>query len=330
MKNQKEVLRKHTKALLEKENVVAVGIGLKTTKGIRTTTPAIVCSVEKKVPLSQLRKRDIIPSEVNGVATDVVQTGPFKALKARTDRWRPAPGGVSVGHEKISAGTLGCLVKKNDAIHILSNNHVLAAQNEGALGSAILQPGKVDGGQYPIDRIATLSEFVRIQWAGGEGCKIGRGLARCANLMARFFGRKTMLEAVTAEAPENLVDAAIAKPTKDSYVSDELLELGKIQDVNLLPEIGLAVRKSGRTTAVTEGEITQTDVVVQVGYSDGKKALFVDQLMVEPGGFSDPGDSGSVVIDSDNNIVALLFAGSDTSTIVNRIENVFDLLKISL
>lgn len=330
MKNQKEVLRKHTKALLEKKNVVAVGLGLKTTKGIKTTKMAIVCSVEKKVPLSELRKRDIVPSEVNGIATDVVQTGAFKALKARTDRWRPAPGGVSVGHENISAGTLGCLVKWDDQICILSNNHVLANSNEASIGSAILQPGKADGGQYPVDRIATLADFVIIQWAGGEGCKIGRGLARCMNSLARFFGRKTMLEAITTEAPENLVDAAIAKPTKESYVSDELLELGKIQDVNLLPEIGLAVRKSGRTTAVTEGEITQTDVVVQVGYSDGKKALFVDQLMVEPGGFSAPGDSGSVVIDSDNNIVALLFAGSDASTIVNRIENVFDLLKISL
>jgi len=330
MKNQKEVLRKHTKALLEKKNVVAVGLGRKTTKGIKTTKMAIVCSVEKKVPLSELRKRDIVPSEVNGIATDVVQTGAFKALKARTGRWRPAPGGVSVGHENISAGTLGCLVKWDDQICILSNNHVLANSNEASIGSAILQPGKADGGQYPVDRIATLSDFVIIQWAGGERCKIGQTLARCMNSLARLFGRKTMLEAITAEAPENLVDAAIAKPTKDSYVSDELLELGKIQDVNLLPEIGLAVRKSGRTTAVTEGEITQTDVVVQVGYSDGKKALFIDQLMVEPGGFSAPGDSGSVVIDSDNNIVALLFAGSDASTIVNRIENVFDLLKISL
>ena len=330
MKNRKEVLRKHTKTLLKKKNVVAVGLGLKTTKGIRTTTPAIVCSVEKKVPLSQLRKRDVIPSELNGIATDVVQTGPFKALKARTDRWRPAPGGVSVGHEKVSAGTLGCLVKKDNQIYILSNNHVLADQNEAALGSAILQPGKADGGRYPIDRIAALSDFVIIQWAGGKGCKIGQALARCANSVARLLGRKTILEAVTTEAPENLVDAAIAYPIEDSDVENELLELGKIRDANLLPEIGLAVRKSGRTTAVTEGEIIQTDVIVQVGYGEGKKALFVDQLMVEPGGFSAPGDSGSVVVDNNNNLTGLLFAGSDASTIVNRVENVFDLLKISL
>ena len=259
-----------------------------------------------------------------------MQTGPFKALKARTDRWRPAPPGVSVGHEKISAGTLGCLVKKDNQIYILSNNHVLAAQNEGALGSAILQPGKADGGQNPIDRIATLSDFVRIQWVGGEGCKIGQALAGCMNSIARLFGRKTMLEAVKAEAPENLVDAAIAEPIKESLVSDELLELGKIGGSNLSPEIGLAIRKSGRTTAVTEGEITQTDVVVQVGYGGGRKALFSDQLMAEPGDFSMPGDSGSVVVDPENNIVGLLFAGSGTSSIVNRIGHVFDLLKIRL
>lgn len=329
MKSQKEILKRNAKALLGKRNVVAVGLGYKVTDGKRTETFGIVCSVEKKIPLSQLKKRDVIPSEVEGVATDVIRTGSFKALKARTDRWRPAPGGVSVGHEKVSAGTLGCLVKKNDEVHILSNNHVLAARNEASLGSAILQPGKIDGGQYPIDRIATLSDFVRIRWVGGEGCKVGQALAWCANSMARLLGRKTMLKATTAEAPENLVDAAAAKPIKDSHVVDELLDLGKIGDA-ISPELGMGVRKSGRTTAVTEGRIVQTDVSVQVGYGNDREALFVDQLMVEPGGFSMPGDSGSVVVDFDNNLIGLLFAGSDASTIVNRIEHVFSLLKVNL
>ena len=64
-------------------------------------------------------------------------------------------------------------------------------------------------------------------------------------------------------------------------------------------------------------------------------ALFEDQVIVtaefqavEP--FSAGGDSGSVVLDADNRIVGLLFAGSNTVTIVNRVENVFSIMGVSL
>jgi hypothetical protein len=36
------------------------------------------------------------------------------------------------------------------------------------------------------------------------------------------------------------------------------------------------------------------------------------------------------VLDQDNRLIGLLFAGSDNSTIINRIENVFSALKVSL
>ena len=45
---------------------------------------------------------------------------------------------------------------------------------------------------------------------------------------------------------------------------------------------------------------------------------------------SQGGDSGSAVLDQNNHLVGLLFAGSDSSTIINRIENVFSVLGVSL
>lgn len=52
----------------------------------------------------------------------------YRNGKERTERWRPAPMGVSIGHYKGSAGTAGCLVKdeKTGEILILSNAHVSA------------------------------------------------------------------------------------------------------------------------------------------------------------------------------------------------------------
>jgi hypothetical protein len=90
----------------------------------------------------------------------------------------------------------------------------------------------------------------------------------------------------------------------------------------------MAVRKSGRTTAITTGEIQQVDVTVDVDYGSGRTARFTDQLLA--GAMSQGGDSGSAVLDADKNLVGLLFAGSDTTTIINRIENVFSALQVHL
>jgi len=157
--------RKLQRELLKKENVVAVGRGLKKVRGVVTSEKAIICSVVKKVEPETLSKKDMIPRRVGDMVTDVVETGKIKALKARTDRWRPAPGGVSIGHQQISAGTLGCLVKRGGEVFILSNNHVLADSNNASIGSNILQPGKYDGGDL-IDRIALLADFVPIEFGG--------------------------------------------------------------------------------------------------------------------------------------------------------------------
>ena len=93
---------------------------------------------------TQLSRRDMVPQALDGIPTDVIQTGPIRTLQGHTGRIRPAPGGVSIGHRDITAGTLGCLVAKNGQTFILSNNHVLANSNEADPGDPILQPGPYD------------------------------------------------------------------------------------------------------------------------------------------------------------------------------------------
>ncbi|MEK6697446.1 MAG: hypothetical protein AABZ10_00185 [Nitrospirota bacterium] len=265
---------------------------------------------------------------MNNIPTDIVETGLFFALQSRTTRYRPAPGGVSIGHRDITAGTLGCLVKKNGQIHILSNNHVLANSNDGHPGDPILQPGPYDGGTYPDDHIANLAEFVPISFTDlPSGCSIAGGSAAFLNGIARLLGSGTRLQAVRSQAGENLVDAAIARPLNDQDVTPELLEIGTL--AGTAPgELGMDIKKSGRTTALTTGEIQQVDVTVSVQYGGSRVASFTDQLMA--GAMSQGGDSGSAVVDTSNRLVGLLFAGSDTSTIINRIENVFTALDLSL
>jgi hypothetical protein len=64
---------------------------------------------------------------------------------------------------------------------------------------------------------------------------------------------------------------------------------------------------------------------------DGRSAFFAGQLVVKAtpdnvGPFSDRGDSGSSVLNARNELVGLLFAGSQRQTLVNPITDVLSTL----
>lgn len=324
----RDILKTTCPQLLSRTNVVATGIGYKVTAGEKTPTLSIVCSVTEKPPVSRLAQRDRVPASMDGIPTDIVLTGPIRAQATRTDRHRPAPGGISIGHRDITAGTLGCLVKKNGVIHILSNNHVLANGNKAEIGDPILQPGRADNGALPADHIADLADFIPISISGMPSkCPISTGIIALFNGASAAIGCSTRLQAIHRQVGENLVDCAIVRPLDDQDVSDEILEIGTIQGL-ASGELGMAIKKSGRTTGLTTGEIQQVDVTANVQFGPGQIATFSDQLMA--GAMSQGGDSGSVVLDNNNNLVGLLFAGSDSTTIINRIENVFSALDLTL
>jgi hypothetical protein len=331
----REQLRKSKNELLKRENVVATGLGYKTVAGKTTQELSLICSVEVKKPKHRLAKNDLVPPLIYNIPTDVKPVGTIRAQQPPTGRFRPAPGGVSVGHFQITAGTLGCLVKKDGNIYILSNNHVLANSNEAAVNDVILQPGPYDGGQNPADQIAVLSEFIPISFVGdndGNGdspaCGVASSITSVLNTLAGWTGSSTRLRQYRIQQEtDNIVDCAIARVLNPQNVSNEILGFGKINGTQQ-GELGMAIKKSGRTTGLTNGIIEQIDVTAQVSYGTNKTAIFTNQLLA--GAMSQGGDSGSAVLDNNNNLVGLLFAGSDSTTIINRIENVFSLLDVTL
>ena len=89
----KETLKNYRGQLLDRANVVAAGIGYKTTGGQQTSALSIVCSVTSKISASQLSNKDLVPGSLAGTPTDVIETGVIRALQSPTERHRPAPGG---------------------------------------------------------------------------------------------------------------------------------------------------------------------------------------------------------------------------------------------
>jgi hypothetical protein len=315
--------------LMRDKGVMSVGLGKKIINGRPTQLDSLVCSVKEKLDLSQLNKRTLIPQEIEGLATDVIISKPLTALAMLVEPKRPAPGGVSIGHYAITAGTLGCYVTDEDGHKVvLSNNHVLANSNEALIGDAILQPGIADGGIFDEDIFAYLQDFQEIGFGGVSDlptCPIAIAAAKAANWIAR--NRQHRLAAFKDAPAENLVDCATALPVNTDWVDDRIMDIGKPVMPLAVPELGLKLQKHGRTTGYTLDEILQVGVAAQIQYGPDKTAIFVNQIVAGP--MSAGGDSGSLVCDMDKHPVGLLFAGSDELTIINPIDFVLNALNVT-
>jgi hypothetical protein len=76
----KKIKDRYKEYLMSLENVVSIGIGLKKVKGKVTEELSIIVGVSTKKPFNLLKKSDIIPSELDGIKTDVIQVGEISAL----------------------------------------------------------------------------------------------------------------------------------------------------------------------------------------------------------------------------------------------------------
>jgi hypothetical protein len=303
-------------------NLVGMGYGVKWTDGVPTGKPALLALVSQKIDPDDLLESDLIPEKIDGMQTDVLAVGELFAFQAEpvlevgaqalARKARPASGGYSVGHVKITAGTIGTCVYDQIGTpgnpsgiprqyYILSNNHVLANSNSASPGDPILQPGPIDGGVDPADRIATLDRFVPI----------------------------TFDPPVPLARHRNLVDAALAVGEfhdlkREVHWVGHLTGWRKRAEIN----VGLEVQKTGRTTSFTTGRVTAVGATVIVNYGNGRVARFRDQIFTTA--MSAGGDSGSIVADRDNKAVGLLFAGSRMATVLNHIQHVRKLLEIEI
>jgi hypothetical protein len=199
------------------------------------------------------------------------------------------------------SGTLGALLTAGGTQYILSNNHVMGLSGSAQAGQDISQPGLID-----------------------NNCQIH-------TVVADFS---------VAPPLSSGVDAAIAQLRPGMMNSTGSIEdIGTISSVVKAPAVGLAVQKSGRTTGHTAGTIGSINTTVSVRYpkscggGGGTLHTFMNQVVINSSTFSAGGDSGSLIVSNNASCpqpVALLFAGSSSSTIGNPISVVLARLTASL
>lgn len=286
---------RHNPTLLATEAVVGTGVGVDERGRV-----AVKLFVE--------RAGLILPTELDGVPVDVEVTGRIYARASTTDRFRPAPAGVSVGHPLITAGTLGARVSNASGVYVLSNNHVLAggAIDDSELGAHVLQPGPYDGGADPDDWIATVSDYVPL------------------NICFLWI-----------TSCDNTMDAAIAQVKNSGDVTAQTFCGWTPSSTTVGAQVGLSVKKCGRTTVATSGTVDAVNVTLDQVCYDASCLLwgrFTNQVSIGPDAFSAGGDSGSLIVTNDGaaNPVALLFAGGEGHTFAHPIAPVLSALGVTI
>ncbi len=303
-------------ALFATEGVKGVGIG------VSGGSLSLLVLVDTTNNAAQL------PSSLDGLPVSVQVVGAIHAGLCGASNPQiayplPVPLGVSGGNailvpetagECCLSGTIGFKVRDNSSgtIGWISNNHVVGHGTDGCpstapIGTAEYQPGSVDVNCNPGQNIGTLARTVPINFTGGD----------------------------------NLVDCGFVQ-SSDLDVSDIILNLGP-QINNVIPAfVGQNVQKNGRTSDCTEGTVQAVNLTINVDYSEAAPcattcgtATYTNQIMYSPTSpsttMSVPGDSGSPVVDADNNAVALNFAGDGIGDgFGNPIAAVLSALNVSL
>jgi hypothetical protein len=246
-------------------------------------------------------------SELAHGEIDAQETGDIRLACWHRAPQRPCCIGTSVGPSGVNgAGTLGAFVKRadDDALYLLSNNHVLTNQHGVPVGTPILQPGGYDSGNSS-HRIAELSDWIPV---------------------------------ALGDAQVNQIDAAIARLDPDVRVAEDHLEhlgsLAGVTDARSRFAAGerVSVYKVGRTTFLTSGYVTAVDIEITTSFA-GQVARFEEQIEIagHSGMFGDLGDSGSLVVDDRLQGTGLFFAvGARGQGYANHLAPVLNAMRIQL
>lgn len=315
-------LRRTAEAELQKyPNVVAVDYGVKEQNGQTTDQVALRIYVSEKKNASDLRPEEMIPSQIMGVPTDVVTVPTFVNDHCEDlDTHNPLIGGVSVGNLKTGAllGTLGFFVTINDAqspnnVGFVSNHHVLMSGG-AAVGATVFQPKltknggglsvatdldgkpiehpvaviKIEGGR--VNQPFTYPTETELRyWVDASVAQIDVCLSSwCHTNMGTAF--KHDIRILALDSKNDITGVARAQPAAEVY-------------------------KVGRTTSRTKGRVIS--LLAPLGNAadpaEPKNVMIIEALELGSScegalRFSDSGDSGAALVNSQRELIGVVFA----------------------
>jgi hypothetical protein len=290
-----EAKRRAANRLLAIPGVHAVGVGSKIVGGERTPQTSIRVYVTDKRPLDEIPPDERVPTEIDGLPTDVVERPrpveqqtpgiPVGTEREDTAEYRPVRGGIQVARAAGSGvGTLGCICDVTgdpNTVIALTNYHVIYDPPATDANEEVGQPNGQSSSSDSCDDI------------------VG-----------------TVLD---AEYDVD-VDVALIKLRPGTRYLAEIEGAGVVAGVGGLPGLNDQVTKRGRTTGLTGGIVDDVGTDGDISNPDGTvKRHYEDAIQIQanpdpanpgPTDFTQGGDSGSVYLNAAGRVIALHFAGS--------------------
>ena len=343
------------RVLMQIPGVLSVAWGYKERAGVPTQDLCFIVLVREKKPPASLTPQEMVPAELLGVPTDVIRMPRLRDLACENlEKFDPLVGGIlisalknyQVNHnlQNESIGTLGFFATNSsgsrDNVVLLTNQHVLAA-NGAVVGDTIFQPRFTGGGgayhlepndMHPIGTIENMGlkgnrsyaypgEAAQSMYVDCATAHVNTSFSSCcgSNCGVKF-----------ANILHNLNQCP-------DFTSSDVTGVARVTNADLPSGGSYPVYKVGRNTGWSKGKIRT--IINLVDPDDPSihqdKAILIDELGPNCGGgtaFADDGDSGSVIINAQRQIIGLLFAASEAGGLYAacHIHPVIDLLGITM
>jgi hypothetical protein len=261
---------------LGRPGVTGIAVAKKRVNDARTPEFAIVVYVSTKKALSEISAAELIPSQINGVKTDVVERESVKVNSYK--------GGIEIQSEydRSSVGSLGCFgftIEPNPRPVLLTNQHVVLP----------FQQISFSGGEVGPKICSCCSSC----------CSTVIGILHAVKLTDNVDGAIALVRSKTSILFEvtgiGLVKGT--RPLTDADVTNNIpLKMYSVMQKRIVTGTLETITSSG---PVTMDEKVLRNSTNQIG------------ILGDPAtpAFGEEGDSGNMVFDNQNFIVGLLFGG---------------------
>jgi hypothetical protein len=324
--------------LLALPGVLAVGIGVKETGNQFTEEMSYRVYVAEKKPPEELAPAELVPPRIGEFRTDVLIPLPVDEdsdvcgdERQTLSEHRPLQGGIAISTNSSSYGTLGwfATLDADDTTVLLTNKHVLYDYDD----EITTEVKKTAQPQLGSPSTCCCCEC-------GSDNVVGESLIGIRNLTPLTA---TSVDCAIARITEDLADDILLEITNDS--TDEVLTVSG----TAAAVVGQNVRKIGARSGFTTGTVIHIGDAAVAPTDPGAPATTIairtGQVLIIPVAaetyqiregvckfaFSNSGDSGAVILNDDDEIIALNWGGCRTKytvglTIANNIQNVVSAL----
>jgi hypothetical protein len=302
-----KVKNNHCLTLLRYPHVNYVGVSFKETAGKRTDTPTIQVAVTKKLPLAKLSDKDKIPSVLDGIPTDVVESDLHLVKLGDIPNQKP----------EVNEAMKASFTAENDPFTyrdtVTSGTSMAKYSQPMAYGTVgcfvtVTEGPKLDGITVDKNYLVTCQHVVE---GASPSDRIIIPATKTQERPPQQNDRATYANGKDSPAPDNVDVAAIELNAGVAFKNEVLKAASAISFAGVLagwPDPGTAVFKYGATTQYRDGAVEVTNVCYADRRYDGIMIINGEESGSRATVIADVGDSGSVFVTSDSYITGQLFA----------------------